>query len=223
MKDLMTPGRAKGVKYGEKAIDYLYEIKRERRIEKPVFDRDNYNFRYGRDNEPYAISWLRTNTNLTVRDCSNDFPEKIFVIHPDLPFSGDSPDGYINGTDLLEVKSLVNEAKFERYLEMSREDLVGEYRDQFAQHFACHPNAEKLYYLIYDGTHDEDEFDERDPNEPSRGKYFIYRRKELEERIAEIEARQREAFSFLLISEETGIPLFKINEYLRQEGEASCH
>lgn len=221
IKDLMTPGRAKGVKYGTSAVDYLYEIARERRTGKPIYKQDNYNFEYGRENEPYAIEWLRNNSALNVQNCNTDFADKVFVLHPEMPFSGDSPDGYVNETDLLEVKSLASEAKFERLRESPREDLALEYRDQFCQHFACHPNAKKLYYLIYDGTHDDDEFDERDPNALDRGKLVIFNRFEFEDRITEIEARQREANNFLVVHEDMGIPIYCINDYLKEKGELS--
>lgn len=218
LKDLMTKGRGKGDKYGVGAVDYLYQKKRERRTGKPVFERDNYNFIFGHDNEKYAIAWLRHNTELDIRSCADDFPEIVFDIHPEMDFVGDSPDFFV-GDDVGEIKCPINEAKLERLLGASREDVVEEYRDQLCGHLSCHPKAEKLYYLVYDGTHDADEFDERDPNDRTRGKLFVFRRSEFEERIAEIEAREREAWDFLLMAEEQGLPLEAINDYLKTKEE----
>lgn len=218
LKDLMTEG-TKGDKFGKKAINYLLEKKRERRTGIPCFNAGCYNFTFGHENEPRAVEWLRANTDLTVRSCTDDFEDIIFDIHPSLPMFGDSPDLFINDTDLGEIKCPASQYHFEMFIEMTAEEARKEYEYQLCGHFMTHPLAERLYLIIYDGVHDEDDFDYRSYTDASRGKVFTYSRDQFEDMFEKIENRIKVAWNFLEISEKQGIPLSKINDYLKGEDE----
>jgi len=224
LKDLMTGGRGKnGAKYGDTAIKYLYEIKRERRTGKPTRqDNGIRNFIFGHENEPMAIAWLRENSMYTIKSCSEDFDEILFVV----PFDGfgDSPDFYVYDSEgniiaVGEIKCPASEAKFEEMIDLIKSDVVDEYKEQFTGHFIAHPDVPELWYLVYDGTDEYDEYDDRDPLDPSRGLLFTYKRSEFAGLIEEATATIKEADSYVDRCLETGLKVRDINDYVSQGDE----
>ena len=221
MKKLMTKG-TKGRAFGDTAIGYLYQIAYERRTGRPVRGTHCANFDFGHENEPRAIEWLRANTNLTVRSCTTDYPDIIFVTHPQKDYIGDSPDFYcLDDNDKIEaigeIKCFASQAKFEEVLESTKADMVDEYKEQLATHFLCHPEVDKLIYVIYDGSSDDDDFDPCDFNNPDRGAIFIYYRSEFKDLIQLIEKRADAGFQHILIAEQqTEVRIRDINDYYPQ-------
>ena len=185
------------IEFGATAINYLYQLKRERRIKKPHYERSNYNFDYGNEQEVYAVKWLRANhPELIIRHCSSDdFEEIVFNVHES--GLGDSPDGYVNNDTVLEIKCPVDENKIEEIMDMTKSEAKKEYARQFAGHFLCAPWATELLYVVYDGMKDDDPNDLRDPLSPDRGIIFTYSREEFTELIAAIEAKVKYVISFL--------------------------
>lgn len=190
---LCKTGR-KNESWGETAIKYLYEKRYERVRGVAIRNEDNANFRWGREQEPLAIAWLRENTMWNVSHCSEDF-EKIIFVKPfkDVKF-GDSPDFYVIGDDgkveaVGEIKCLKSQAKFEEATLSGRWNLIDEYKEQFAGHFIAHPEVNRLIYFLYDGRADEDEENNIDELDSSRGLIFEYTRDELSEVISYVESR----------------------------------
>lgn len=195
----MTKG-TKGAQWGKVAIGYLNDIKYERRRGVPVRSRSNFNFSFGHENEPLAMAWLRANYPLYIfKSCQTDYDEIVFATNPDVPGHGDSPDFYALNSDetiamVGEIKCPVDRGKIEDTWCSSREDVIDEYCDQFCGHLIAHPEVDKLMYLVYDGTSDDDdEDDEMDLLDPERGRVFIYTRADFGDRIHEICDRINEA------------------------------
>ena len=51
----------KDVEFGDGAMTCIYELVREKRRNKSTYNADNKNFRWGHNQEPYAIMWLKAN------------------------------------------------------------------------------------------------------------------------------------------------------------------
>ena len=183
------------VEFGEVAKGYIRELIREKKRNKPTFHRDNFNLDWGHKQEPMAIAWLRQNTMLDVKSCTEDFSEIVFNICE--CGLGDSPDFYV-GEDVGEIKCPTSEAKFEAMLEMDKWEIAEEYSPlQLAGHFIGKPDAKKLYLLVYDGQNDDDEMDILDPLAPERGILVEFTREEFEDKILKIEEKVRFVVDFM--------------------------
>ena len=188
----------KDVEFGEGAMTYVYELVREKRRNKPTFNADNKNFRWGHNQEPYAIKWLRNAyPDWNIRHCSDEdeFADIVFNIAE--CGLGDSPDFYVGEDIIGEVKCPVDEAKFERIREMTREEAREEHEYQFAGHFIGDPNVKSLIYFIYDGQNDDDEDDVLDVLDPDRGIVFTYTREEFQPLIDEITGKVKRVCEFI--------------------------
>ena len=175
------------VEFGEVAKGYIRELIRENKRNKPTFHLDNFNFDWGHKQEPMAIAWLRQNTMMDIKSCTEDFSEIVFNICS--CGLGDSPDFYV-GEDVGEIKCPTSEAKFEAMLEMDKWQIAEEYSVlQLAGHFIGKPDAKKLYLLVYDGQNDDDEMDVLSPLAPERGILVEFTREELSEKMAMIEEK----------------------------------
>ena len=185
------------VDFGDVAIGYLYQLQSEKRLGKPIYQRDNYNFEFGRNAEPYAIAYLKANyPEWDIKHCSStDFSEIVFCRSESGCF--DSPDFYVGSNIVGEIKCPVDQAKFEQMRDMTKEEVRGEYELQLANHLNCNPNCSKLIYFVYSCQVDDDEFDTLDPLDPSRGIIFTYDRSEFTDLIAQIEAKVTYVMSFL--------------------------
>jgi hypothetical protein len=175
---LLTKG-TKGRLWGDTAVNYLYEKLYELENNKPIRNESNANFRWGHEQEPLAIEWLRANTMYDIKHCSEDFDEIRFTSGGVDDF-GDSLDFLADDVILGEIKCLVSQAKFAKYKRCTKADVVDEYADQFCGHFLGNPKSDRLLYLVYDGQSDEDELDTVDPLDPRRGILFEYSRNEFE-------------------------------------------
>lgn len=196
---LTTTGRGKnGAKYGDTALTYLYEKMYERETGEEVVSRDNYNFRFGRENEPYAVEWLRANTMYTVEHCSVDLPKIAFVKPWRGVKFGDSPDFRLKDGSgeyyaVGEIKSIESKAKFQAAKKWTKVEAIEEYKEQLAGHFLAHPRVGKLVYMMYDGITDDDS-SRRSPTDASRGIVFWYTREDFgEEYLEAMKARIIEA------------------------------
>lgn len=185
------------VEFGETAISYLYQLQREKRLQKPTYQREIYNLEFGKKAEPIAIQWLRANKpDWIIKHCdSSDFDEIPFCLSE--AGAGDSPDGYVGLSGVLEVKCPVDQAKFEQLRDMTAEEVRPEYEYQFANHLNCNPTCSKLIYLCYDAMVDDDPMDVTDPLDPSRGILFEYDRSEFQELIDQIEEKVKKVMRFL--------------------------
>lgn len=198
------------------AITYLYQLKRERRLNAPLYERSNYNFDFGHENEPMAINWLKANTKHDIKHCSNsfDFPEIYFAISKN--GTGDSPDFFADGHIVGEIKCPVDRVKFEQILDLSKDDVKAEYEHQFANHFNCNPKCDTLLYCIYDAMNDDDEFDIVDPLDASRGIIHYFYRWEFEPLIQKIEDHAKIVNDFLDLVMGGKYKVSQINEYYKE-------
>lgn len=202
------------VEFGEVAKGYIRELIREKKRNKPTFHRDNFNFDWGHKQEPMAIAWLRQNTMLDVKSCTEDFSEIVFNICE--CGLGDSPDFYV-GEDVGEIKCPTSEAKFEAMLEMDKWEIAEEYSPlQLAGHFIGKPDAKKLYLLVYDGQNDDDEMDILDPLAPERGILVEFTREEFEDKILKIEEKVRFVVDFMEKCLRGEAKVNEINKYWSQ-------
>lgn len=209
---LCKTGRTKGQDWGDTAIKYMYEKRYERINHKPIRNEDNANFRWGREQEPYAIAWLRENTMWEILHCSEDLDKIVFI----KPFKGvgfgDSPDFYVmeeNGKiqAVGEIKCLVSQSKFEEASLSSKWELIEEYKEQLAGHFIAHPNVNRLIYFLYDGKAEEDDMDELDELDPKRGLIIEYTRDELSDIISFVESKIKAADILIDKSIELGVKI----------------
>ena len=143
---LMTKGKKEGVMWGEKAIEKLYEKLYELEFDCPIRNESNSNFRWGHEQEPIAIEWLRQNTMYKIQHCSEDFDE-IRITNGGIDDFGDSLDFLADGVILGEIKCLVSQAKFAKIKRSTKADVVGEYMYQFLGHFLGNPQSDRLYTL----------------------------------------------------------------------------
>ena len=185
------------LEFGEVAIDYLYELAYERESGQPTWTPSNRNFDWGKQQEPYAIKYLKANhPELDVKHCSgDDFDEIVFNVGS--CGLGDSPDFYSGSDAVGEIKCVMTGSKLKRIKEMTREEARKEYEYQFAGHLIGAPWSTKLIYCAYFGQNDDNEYDTLDPLDPSRGIIFTYDRCEFTDLIAAIEAKVTHVMSFL--------------------------
>lgn len=143
---LMTGGR--GSDWGDTSKAVLYAAKYCKRTSLQLEEKDLYNFRWGHEQEPNAIEWLRANCMEEIKSCSTDFDEIVF----NQPFDGfgDSPDFYA-GSIVGEIKCPVDQAKFEMCLDIDRIDDKHENYWQLLGHFIGSPESNELWLVYFDG------------------------------------------------------------------------
>ncbi|MEG1289546.1 MAG: YqaJ viral recombinase family protein [Bacteroidaceae bacterium] len=221
---LMTKGRGKEQAWGDSAISYLYKVEYERFMGCPGIETDAAPLRFGRENEPYAIEWLRRNFNPYVRYYEVDFPEKPFI-KVDFAKFGSTPDADIvgfNGTveELIEIKTTFSEKATYTYFSPSkpydkkRAMALEEHIDQLIGQLLCFPNVNVIHLLKYNPQRDS-EYDIKPIDDPSRGIMFTFTREELGLAIDIRRERIIMADEYL----ETGFELEGINDYYRIRNE----
>lgn len=169
-------------------ISYLYSLERQRFLKQPSPQIHSRQTQLGIDNEPYAVAWLRENTTMSIKHCSEDYEEKVFVL-TDWGL-GCSPDVYEVSEDESEILSLI-EIKtktgpkelatfFSPTMPHARKRLMAydDHRDQLAGQLLAHPKVDIIYLFFYDPQLDDDEWDLRSPTDPTRGVLFKYTRQE---------------------------------------------
>lgn len=147
--NLMKGGR--GVSWGETAKKVLYPIKYERRTGLIREHNANiFNFRWGHENEPRAIDWLRRNGFSDIR-WSEELEDIIF--NESIKGHGDSPD--FDGAGLVgEIKCHVDQGLIESYRELTH---IHDKHDNYYQclsHFVGDQKADVLLFVSYDAYAD---------------------------------------------------------------------
>lgn len=155
---LMKSGRGKCAEWGESAKTVLYGAKYQHRTGMQLEQKDLFQFKWGHENEPNAVEWLRTQTMDEVKSCSTDFDEIIFQ----QPFEGfgDSPDAFVYNSDgsfkaVVEIKCPVDQIKIEKLNDETDIHDKHEYYWQFIAHFIGTPDAKELWWVIYDAYADD--------------------------------------------------------------------
>ena len=152
--NLMKSGRSKNVLWGETAKDVLFAAKYQHRTGLELEQKDLYQFKWGHEQEPNAIEWLKLQTMHDVISCANDFEDIVF--NQPFPGFGDSPDAYVNGKKIVcEIKCPVDQVKIEKLREETCIHDKHEYYWQFLAHFIGSPESDELWWVIYDGYADD--------------------------------------------------------------------
>lgn len=219
LADLMTKG--KGKEWGQTAISYLYKVEMERYLNEPSVNRDAPALRFGRENEQYAVEWLRENISEKIRYYETDFAEKPFITVDWAKF-GATPDTDIpneNGepVEIIEIKTTYSDSAIYTYFSPSKpfqkkkDEALKEHREQMAGQFLACPTCQTISILKYNPQRD-DEWDLRSPIDISRGIVFSWTREEFEPYLEEVKKRIIQADEYL----NTGNELELINEYYKK-------
>lgn len=218
LSDLMSKG--KGKPWGQTAISYLYKVEMERYLKEPSVHRDAPALRFGRENEQYAVSWIKENINENIRYYETDFEEKPFIT-VDWARFGATPDVDVsdengNPIEIIEIKTTYSDSSIYTYFspskpyEKKRIEALKEHRDQMVGQLLACPTCNKISILKYCPQRD-DEWDIRSPIDISRGIIFTFTREEFGAYIDEVKQRIIQADEYL----NTGCELDLINEYYK--------
>lgn len=125
----------------------------------------NASMQHGIDTEPEARFAYETQNDVIVEEVG-------FVLHPSIPQSGASPDGFVDETGLVEIKCPTTATHIDTLLGRS---IPGEYLTQIQWQLAC---TGRLWC----------DFVSYDPRLPAGMRLFVSRVQRDDERIAELEA-----------------------------------
>lgn len=221
LSDLMCKGSGKA--WGETAISYLRKVEYERMMGTPGLHKDAPALSFGRENEPYAVEWIRANIHADVRYYEEYFPEKPFITVPWAKF-GATPDVDIadengNPIELFEIKCTYSESSTYFYFSPSapesrkKAEVLKEHRDQIAGQFLACPTVQRIHVLKYNPQRDDTDWDIMDPLDPKRGIIFTFTREEMGTYLDDVKERIIKADKFL----NTGLDLETINEYYKEQ------
>lgn len=182
---LMTRGRGKTAEWGQTAITYLYKVQQERHTGIPFVSADARPMRFGRENEEYAIEWLRHRSDTPILNCSTDLNDKFFKTHDQVGY-GASPDAIIGAPDnverIYEIKCVYGEKEtcwmFSPTVPMEKkeEHVLEEHGNQILGLLLAFPECESLHLLKYNAPRDDNPFDTQGVLHESRGIEFPFRR-----------------------------------------------
>lgn len=216
--DLMSKGRSKKEKWGKTAISYLSQIEMERFLNEPSLNRDAPALSFGRENEKYAVEWLKENVTDTIRYYETDFPEKPFITVDWAKFGAtpdvDIPDENGNPLQIIEIKTTYSDGEIYTYFSPSRPYdkkraiAFEEHKYQLAGQLLACPTCERISLLKYNPQRDDTEWDLRSPLDASRGILFTFERSEFGTLLDEVKQRIIEADEYL----KSGKELDLINE-----------
>lgn len=185
---LMTPGRRKDQEWGQTVITYLYRLQYERAMGFPFITPDARPMRFGRENEEYAIEWIRENGYDNVINCTTDLEERLFRKHDKVMY-GASPDAIVgtadNVTHIFEIKSVYSEKEtcwvFSPTVpyEAKVEHILSEHGKQIAGLFLAFPECDMVTLVKYNPPRDDNPFDTKGILHPSRGIAFPFERDSL--------------------------------------------
>lgn len=223
-------------KFTKGNVAYLMEVQRERDLGRPLRQVDAKPLSWGRENEPYAIDWLRENSTWDITYYEEDM-DKADAFFKKSEFYGCTPDAFFNVRDidkitfdtgestksvqqralshefgLIEIKCIYGQAE-ENYIFSTSEPyedkkayVRSEHGDQIAGQFLCFSDINVIYLLKYLPQFDDDEFDVLSPADPSRGVLFRFERDEFD--LEKYWDRIRFADEFL----RSGRPMSEIND-----------
>lgn len=191
-------------KFTQGNISYLYKIQRERELGRPKMSPDAPALRFGRENEPYAIEWLKEHP---IEDkyqpiYVGDFDKsKTFV--KNTHYFGATPDCFVvhgeipseltwewllscNKKAIVEIKCIYGDAE-ENYIfsptvpfDEKKAHVKDEHGDQIAGQFISFPKVRTIFLLKYLPQNDIDDFDLDSPLDPRRGIIFKFTRDEFD-------------------------------------------
>lgn len=210
--DLMTKGRAKDKAWGDSAITYLYKVEFDRMMKQRVKDYTGYHsdspaMRFGRENEIWAVEWLRQNVNRDIKYYETDFHDsegkhiKPFLTVEWAAFGATPDTALVDENDdpleIWEIKCCFSESQIYRYFSPTRDyekkkaDAAKEHLDQVCGQFLACPKCDTIHILKYNPQRDTDDcdWDIEDIADPSRGILFDFHRAELLDYLDEVKER----------------------------------
>lgn len=204
---LFQGGRKKTDTFGKGAIDYIKEIVFQIKENDLAPNQYAKQMEFGKENEPLAIEWLskRLDFGQDLVSGTNDKDDIVFREWAGKA-CGDSPDGDVYNIDrthaaVVEIKCPYDKVKAcsltskntEGNPIYSKAEVLNEYNFQFAGHLAAAPEANELWYVIYNAHQNEITGDFYD-----RGVLYRYSRVELQPLIERIEYRLPKVHDFIL-------------------------
>lgn len=187
-------------KFTQGNISYLYKIQRERELGRPKMNPDSPALRFGRDNEPYAVEWLRANHPEFNLFYVGDVDKSATFVKA-FEFFGATPDSFwyskqiepvtwdniLSGEkDIVEIKCVYGDTE-ENYIfsptvpfEDKKSHVKAEHGDQIAGQFIAFPGVSLIFLLKYLPQNDMDDFDFDSPLDPRRGIIFKFTRDEFD-------------------------------------------
>lgn len=183
---------SKSGKLTQTAISYLYEKQYERLCKEMLPKVDTYEMRVGKENEQYAVAWLRENyPDKVFHHCSEDYEDIMFVVAEN--GLGISPDVIIGDNEgIVEIKCVVSRANISIYFNPAipyhkkKQIAFEEHKEQLAGQLSGFPNMDKIYLLKYRPQLDDNDWDMKSVVDKSRGELFAFTREELQDLIDEI-------------------------------------
>lgn len=179
-----------------KIIDGTLSYIRSKRFERnhgfalPVSSKE---MQIGKEQEPYAIEWYRSNYPQSKVVYSQELPEIPFWTNPLVHDFGASPDAYSpDEMIVLEVKCCVSNGKIEFYFdpatsfEEKKTMAAKEHLDQIIGQFISNPRVMLVRLLKYCPSNDDILQDTDSPLAPWRGIVFEFERKDYEKSIADM-------------------------------------
>jgi hypothetical protein len=147
--------KGRGVRFGKVAIGYIAELVFQIKRGDLIDSKDAWQLRFGKDNEPLAIRWLRARCGMdSIKSGTNDGDKILFRKELGEAF-GDSTDYDVHNFEGIhyaigEIKIPANKVKACDAIDnWTRESCVGEYCDQFSGHFIAAPWISELHYTVY--------------------------------------------------------------------------
>lgn len=188
---------SKSGKFTATNISYLRKIERQRFLNEPAPPVYSKSLSFGTENEPYAIEWLRANTDWDIIHCDVDMEEKGFV-KTDWGL-GVSPDAFkmnsVKIENLIEVKCVFGDGETDLIFSPStpywkkKKHVFNNHKDQLGSQLLAYPRVDSVIAFKYDPQSDENEFDLRSPLDPSRGIIFEFSRSDFGDYLDKIKEK----------------------------------
>lgn len=201
---------SKSGKFTQTNISYLYEKQYERLCKEMLPKVDTYEMRVGKENEQYAVAWLRENhPDMVFHHCSEDYEDIVFVVAEN--GLGISPDVIIGDNEgIVEIKCVVSRANISIYFNPAipyakkKQIALEEHKEQLAGQLSGFPNLNEISLLKYRPQLDDNDWDIKGVLDKDRGILFTFTREELQDLIDEINRVVPIADAFISSNKDVG-------------------
>ena len=183
---------SKSGKFTQTNISYLYEKQFERFSKDSLPKVNTWEMKIGKENEVYAVHWLRENhPELDIHHCTADYEDIVFIKSE--AGLGISPDVVVGDIEsLIEIKCVVSRGTISQYFSLSmpyerkKHLAFEEHKEQLAGQLSGFPDMKYIYLLKYRPLLDSEDIEASGVLDVSRGILFKYERSELQSLIDEI-------------------------------------
>lgn len=206
----------------ESNVDYI-RAKRWERLHKFAIPVTSRAMEWGKENEPYAIEWYRTNCPTEDLIYAQDLPEIPFWTNPEVPGFGASPDAFTaDETTVVEVKNVSGKTTIEFFFDPytaeseKRARVIKEHLPQILGQFLANPKVARIRLLKYCAQNDDILMDIDSPVAPWRGLLFDFERGDWSQPLGEM--RDRVALFNAFIASEMNPAGFKEGHWSLKNG-----